>query len=101
MKTVKGWKNTNKDLECRGFQFKVGESYHQNGDIELCGNGFHFHEGRFDIFKYYTKNNSLVVEIEASGEVVTGDDKSVCSDIKVIKILTDDEVKELCNLKAD
>ena len=97
---VKGWKNTDKDLKCRNFQFKVGESYHQDGDISLCNKGFHFHENRFDIFKFYDKK-SFVVEVEASGEIVTGDDKSVCSDIKIIRILEDDEVKELCNLVSN
>ena len=43
-KVVKGWKNTDKDLKCKDFQFVVGESYHQKGNIKLCGNGFHFHE---------------------------------------------------------
>jgi len=98
---VKGWKNTDKDLKCRNFQFKVGKSYHQDGEISLCNNGFHFHENRFDIFKYYNKKDSIVVEVEASGEIVTGDDKSVCSDIKIIRILEDDEVKELCNLVSN
>ena len=97
---VKGWKNTDKDLKCRNFQFKVGESYHQDGDIRLCNKGFHFHEDRFDIFKFYDKK-SFVVEVEASGEIVTGDDKSVCSDIKIIRILEDDEVKKLCNLVSN
>jgi len=101
MKIVKGWKNTDKNLMCRDFQFKVGKKYHQERDIKLCGNGFHFHENRFDIFQYYKKDDSLVVEIEASGKVITGDDKSVCSDIKIIKILTDDEVNELCNLVSN
>ena len=100
MKRIKGWKNTNKDLKCRGFQFEVGKEYHQDGRIELCGNGFHFHENRFDIFKYYDRE-SKVVEIEAFGEVETGDNKSVCSDIKIIRVLDEEEIKELCNLKTN
>ena len=98
MKIVKGWKNTNKEMVCRDFKFEVGKSYHQDGEISLCNNGFHFHENRFDIFKYYNKKYSIVVEVEASGEVVTGNDKSVCSDIKIIKVLTDDDINMLCNL---
>lgn len=101
MGIIKGWKNTNKNLECIGFKFEVGKSYKQDGKIKLCSNGFHFHENRFDIFKYYGKDDSLVLEVEATGEVVTGDDKSVCSDIKIIRILTDEEIKELCNLKTN
>ena len=97
-KIIKGWKNTSKDLKCRNLQFEVGKDYHQDGKIELCGNGFHFHESSLDIFKYYDREKSIVVEIEASGKIKTGDNKSVCSDIKIIRILQDDEVKKICNL---
>ena len=97
-KIIKGWKNINKDLKCRNFQFEVGKDYHQDGKIELCRNGFHFHESSLDIFKYYDRKKSIVVEIEASGEIKTGDNKSVCSDIKIIRILSNDEMKKICNL---
>ena len=85
-KVVKGWKNLGKDFKCREFLFEVGKSYHQDGKIELCGNGFHFHESSHDIYKYYSRDESIVVEVEASGEVITGDDKSVCSDIKIVRL---------------
>jgi len=101
MKIVKGWKNTNKKMMCRDFKFEVGESYHQDGKIGLCKNGFHFHENRFDIFRYYNKKDSKVLEVEAAGEIVTGSDKSVCSDIKIIKVLTNDEIDILCNLVSN
>ena len=100
MKTIKGWKNLDKGLKCRDFKFKVGKKYHQDGEIELCNKGFHFHENRFDIFKYY-KRESVVCEVEAFGEIITGDDKSVCSDIKIIRVLKDEEINELCNLKTN
>ena len=50
-----------------------------------------------DIFKYYDRK-SLVVEVEASGKVKTGDNKSVCSDIKIIRVIPNDEIKKICNL---
>ena len=97
-KVVKGWKNCGKDLKCINFQFVIGGSYHQDGEISLCDNGFHFHESSIDIYKYYDRKKSIVVEVEATGKIITGDDKSVCSDIKIVRILSDDEIKKLCNL---
>ena len=104
-KKVTGWKNAeliDGKILCRGFEFKAGKSYHQGGAISLCGNGFHFHENSLDIYKYYDRKESIVVlEIEASGTVKSGDDKSVCSDIKIIRVLPDDEVKKICNLTTN
>ena len=51
---VKGWKNFDKDLKCRDFQFERGKTYSVKGDIELCKNGFHFHEKKEDLFNYYS-----------------------------------------------
>jgi hypothetical protein len=87
------------DLTCRNYQFEVGKTYHQDGQIELCKNGFHFHSKVGDLFEYYDFDPSnIVCEIEANGEVIHGDDKSVCSDITIIKQLSWNEVLELVNL---
>lgn len=40
--SIKGYKVFNPDWTCRGFQYKVGETFVHNGDIEMCGSGFHF-----------------------------------------------------------
>jgi len=86
------------DMTCRGFQFEVGKSYHQDGKIELCKNGFHFHSEVNDLFEYYDFDpTNIVCEIEASGEVIYGYDKSVCSDITIIRKLEWNEVLNLVN----
>jgi len=80
-KTVKGWKCFDADLRCRGFQFKIGETYKIDGEIELCERGFHFHENPEHIFNYYGRD-SRVCEVTAH-ETITGDDKSVCRVIEI------------------
>ena len=50
---VKGYKVFNPDWTCRGFKYKVGETYEHNGDIKLCGSGFHFCINPIDCFNYY------------------------------------------------
>ena len=37
---MKAFKGFNKDLTCRGFQYKVGETYEEE-KAELCHTGFH------------------------------------------------------------
>jgi len=47
-------------LNCRGFDFKVGEVYTQSGAIVACKNGFHYCEKIIDTLNYYNrKNNTL------------------------------------------
>ena len=51
IRAVKGF---DKDLKCRGFQFEVGKTYEQAGDIEVCHNGFHAVTGSpFDAWNHY------------------------------------------------
>ena len=99
MKKVKGYKCFNKDFTCNNFQFKLGKKFKHDGEIELCKSGFHFCKQIRDVFNYYgfDKNNH-VCEIEASGTILSDGDKSVCSEIKIIKELSWSEVLELSNL---
>ena len=52
-KTVKGYKVFNPDWTCRGFQYKVGESYEMDKEPIACERGFHFCERLEDCFNYY------------------------------------------------
>jgi PPE-repeat protein len=97
-KIVKGWKIFDKDLKCRGYQFKIGKTFKQDGLPVLCTNGFHFHENPKDLFEYYALiSENRVCEVEATN-VITGEDKSVCSKIKIIKELTWVEIYALINM---
>ena len=96
---VKGWKVFDKNLQCRKFQFEVGKEYTQKGILLMCTNGFHFHESPSDLFNYYTfDSNNRVCEIEAYGEYIKGDDKSVCSTIFIVKELSWYKVLDLINI---
>jgi len=99
---VKGFKNgrrTATGFICKDFEFKVGETYKCDGSrIKLCMNGFHFHRNPFDLFTYYDMDIDITVaEIQASGFVIDGENKSVCSEIKIIKILNEEELSILGN----
>jgi hypothetical protein len=97
---MRAYKNFNKDLTCNGFQFEIGKTYVHEGAVKLCRSGFHFHKNPFDLFKYYTfdLDKTVVGEVEVGGEVIDGDDKSVCSKITLIKLIEGDDLKKLGNL---
>ena len=94
----KGWKVFDNHLKCREFQYEVGKTYTHEGKIEMCASGFHFHENVCDLFQYYDFVDSNRVCKIVAKNVITGDDKSVCSKIKIIKELTWYEVMSLVNI---
>jgi len=51
--TTKKWKVFNENLKCCNFQFKVGDTYTHEDNVEICASGFHFHENVKDLFNYY------------------------------------------------
>jgi hypothetical protein len=93
-----GYKGFNKNLTCRGFQYKVGETYEAKGEIALCSNGFHFCKEPKQIYGYYADLSACrYCEIEASGEIIEGDGKCVCSEIKIVREIPSQEFLSLVN----
>ena len=98
MKQIKGYKVFNHDWTCRGFQYKSGETYSEDVDLELCERGFHFCEKLSDCFSYYTFNSeNKVAEVVAIGEIVRGNNKCCTNKIKIGKELTWSKVLEMVN----
>lgn len=86
MSVIKGYKVFNPDWTCRGFQYKVGEVFAYNGDIEVCKSGFHFCCKASDCFDYYSfDSRNKVAEVEAIGLVKTRGNKSVTDKIKIVR----------------
>ena len=81
---MKAYKGFNADMTCRGFQYKEGETYHE--DIaDLCHKGFHACEYPLDVLAYYPPNSSVYHEVEL--EEVSDereDDSKVCA--KTIRV---------------
>ena len=90
---MKGYKAFNRDLKCRDMQYQIGETYHTDEPIALCKRGFHFCRTLMETFKYYDKFDSRFCEVEAIN-VIAGDDKCVCSDIKILNELSRTEVNK-------
>ena len=66
-KTIVTYKGFNKDLQCRDYQFAIGETYHHEGKVEACGSGFHACECPFDVFGYYSPADSRFAETLSFG----------------------------------
>ena len=96
---VKGYKAFNKDLTCRDFQYEIGKEFEHKGKIGLCESGFHFCKKIVDIQNYYNlkDENTRLCEIEATGQVIEGDDKCVTNKIKIIREISKEEMYILGN----
>ena len=102
MKQIKGYKVFNPDWTCRGFQYKTGETYSEDVNLELCEKGFHFCEKLSDCFSYYSFNpENKVAEVVAIGKVVLGNNKCCTDKIKIGKELTWSKVLEMVNEGKD
>lgn len=95
---MKGYKGMRADMTCRGKQYRVGGTYHED-DVALCEKGLHFCEHLSDVFHYYGFGNGYdgssrnrFFEVEAAGMIYLGRDKGVASDLTIIRELTDVEI---------
>ena len=50
---VEGYKATENDMTCRGFQYTLNEEHFYNGEVSTCNRGFHFCPKLKDVFDYY------------------------------------------------
>ena len=47
------YKVFNPGWTCKGFQYEVGKTYHLDGELIMCVNGFHACKKAVDCFNYY------------------------------------------------
>ena len=87
------YKGFNRDMTCRGFQFREGETY-ETDSAELCASGFHACENPLDCFGYYDPGNSVYHEVDLDVTEETGDDSKRVG--KRIKIGAELSVANIC-----
>lgn len=68
MKEIKGYKGFDKDLKCRGYQYKVDGDFEEKEPIECCDRGFHFCENPMDVFGYYDPASSRYCKVKGLGK---------------------------------
>ena len=80
---MKAYKGFDKNLQCRGFQYKVGESY-ETEKAGVCYCGFHACENPIDCFGYYAPGEGSVYhEVELGGDIQRGNDDTKCAATKI------------------
>ena len=98
----KGYKVTDQNGKCRGFQFEVGKRYTHEGKIEICSSGFHYCQLPQHCFNYYEFDpNNRVFEVVARGPEQTENDKSCTADIEFIREIPWEEVLKIVNIGID
>lgn len=76
------FKAFNADLTCNNFQYNETDTFTCDGEIKLCGNGFHACKNAFDLFNYYC--GELGKDIVIYEVKLTGVSKEKSSDSKVV-----------------
>ncbi|GAC1372595.1 MAG: hypothetical protein NVSMB30_13440 [Hymenobacter sp.] len=89
---------TDADGKCRDLAYVIGQDYTQAAAPVLCKSGFHFCRVANDCFNYYGfKDTNRVFAVEAFGETIHGDDKSVTNGLRLLRELTWPEVLAAVN----
>lgn len=79
------YKAMDKNMQCRGKQYEVGKTYHEN-KADCCNVGMHACENPLDVLHYYPlKDSPRFFEVECGGEVdKSGEDsKLACTELTV------------------
>lgn len=98
VKGIKGYKVFNPDWTCRGFKYKIGETFKYDGNIKICGSGFDFYQKASDCFNYYSFNSrNKVAEVLATGRIETENYKSVTDEITIVREIPWEEVLTIVN----
>jgi hypothetical protein len=95
---IKGYKVTDKNMQCRGYQFELSKAFSEKG-AKLCDIGFHFCVNICKCWGYYEfSNENRVFEVIAYGKIDGDETDKMCSEnIELIRELTWDEVLKISN----
>jgi hypothetical protein len=85
-----GYKATDKDMKCRGFQFELGKWFEHEGELVECQSGFHFCEQPSGPWAYYQDPGTRIFKVECEGVLEKpfepgADAKRVCKRIRFVE----------------
>ena len=100
MQKITYYKGFNKDLKCRNYQYKEGETFKEDVKLNLCSRGFHYCTNLKDTFTYYpNKNDNKFAIVEPLGETLNGSNKNCTNELKIVKVLSEKEIKEILKIE--
>jgi hypothetical protein len=84
---IEAYKAFDKNMQCRGFQYEVGQTYQHSGTVSLCDRGFHSCADPLDVLNYYDITDGIrFAKVRASGKIDTtsdGDSKIASAEIHI------------------
>jgi hypothetical protein len=82
---IVAYKGFDANMQCRGYQFAIGQTYKHQGKVKACESGFHACEYPLDVFNYYEPASNRFALVEQSGELSRheGDSKVASSKITI------------------
>jgi hypothetical protein len=86
-KIITGYKATDENMCCRGFQYELGKWYEHNDRLEMCVSGFHFCEYPSGPWLFYPEGRIFKCEAEyvLLSEGPGADLKHVAKRIRLVK----------------
>ena len=97
MSSMIGYKALHKDFTaCNGFKYEIGKTYELPKDekLEICHCGFHFCANPIDVYGYYANTyDTIIVEVEALGDIVYEGTKYATDKIKIVRVYTEDKLQ--------
>lgn len=100
-KEIKGYKGFDRNLKCKGWQYKVGETSTFDGKIKAGVSGLHFYESSTNVFDMYPPNElGRYAETNSKGKTAYDDSyNAYCTDkLEVVKELSiEDMYRRGCN----
>ena len=93
-----GYKRIRKDFTaCNRFKYEIGKTYELDKDekLEICKCGFHFCKNPIDVLAYYPNADTIIVKVEALGEIVQQGTKYATDKIRILRQYHKEELQEL------
>ena len=87
--SIKAYKGFDKNMQCRGFQFAEGETYHED-TAKLCESGFHACEMPLDVLAHYAPVDGSIyreVTLDEVTDELSNDSKRCAKTITIGKEL--------------
>ncbi len=82
--TIQAIKGFDKNLQCRGYQFAIGETFKHEGTVKACSGGFHAivaDAHPLSVFDYYPPAGSRFCRVELAGATDSDDGVKVAGEI--------------------
>jgi hypothetical protein len=80
---VIAYKGFDENLQCRGFQYAVGETYTHDGEVSACNSGFHACVYPLHVLRYYKPGASRFAIVEQSGKISRHDEDTKIASSKI------------------